>query len=218
MRYVGYMDSEETGVRVNELAKLILGQIATRKTQERNDKINKLLLLLGSGLALATAIAIPNSGRVLRKFLPKNSDWEEWKEFNGNYLKRTIKRLDKTKIVRINEKDGIGYVELTEKGNRKIMRMGLETLTISKPTKWDGQWRMVFYDVVGKKNRTRDVFRRYLRSAGFYLLQASVYLHAYPCENEIEFLKNFLGIGSEVRVILASRIENDLEFRKFFGL
>ena len=212
------MDSEETGVRVNELSKLILGQIATRKTQERNDKINKLLLLLGSGIALATAITIPNSGRVLRKFLPKNSDWDEWKEFNKNYLKRTLKRLDKAKIIRTREKDGIGYVELTEKGNRKIMRMGLETLTVHKPDKWDGQWRMVFYDVVGKKNRTRDVFRRYLRSAGFYPLQDSVYLHAYPCENEIDFLKNYLGIGSEVRIVIANKIENDLEFRKYFGL
>lgn len=201
-----------------ELSRLILQQRADKKENDRNEKINRLLLLLGTGALLATAIALPNAGRVLKYFLPKKSDWNDWQEFNEGYLRKAIKRLDKLKVIRISERDGVGFVKLTDRGRKKIIRLGLETITIPVPSKWDKKWRVVFYDVVGKKNRTRDVFRHYLRGAGFYPLQASVYLHAYPCEREIEFLKYFLGIGAEVRIMIAEKIENDLEFRKYFGV
>src|SRR3990167_11186631 len=113
-----------------ELAKLILLQRKERNEKDRNEKINKLLLLLGTGAVLATLITVPGSGKALKYFLPKKSDWDEWKEFNEGYLKRTIKRLEKSKNVKISNEGGFGIVELTESGRKKVLRLGLDTLTI----------------------------------------------------------------------------------------
>jgi DNA-binding transcriptional regulator PaaX len=99
-----------------------------------------------------------------------------------------------------------------------VLKFALESLRISKPDRWDGKWRMVFYDVADLQKGTRERLRGYLRAAGFYPLQKSVYLHAYPCEREIEFLKYYLGISSGVRVVIADKIENDAEFRAYFGV
>lgn len=203
---------------VKELVKLISTQRQRDTIEERNAKIKRVLLLLAGGTALATALIAPGTARLLKYFIPEKSEWDEWKMFNEGYLRRTIRRLEKEKIVEVKDYDTYGEVRLTAKGRSQVLRMGLESLTISKPNHWDGKWRMVIYDVYDGKKSTRERFRRYLRAGGFYPLQESVYLHAYPCEREVEFLRHFLGISGEVRLVIAGKIENDEEFRKYFGV
>ena len=109
-------------------------------------------------------------------------------------------------------------VKITEKGKTKVLQFAIESVKIDPPSKWDHKWWLVFYDIKSSKKSIRDRFQRILRSAGFYPLQESVYIHAYPCETQVEFLRSFLGINGEVRLILAERIENDEQFRKYFGV
>ena len=184
----------------------------------RNEKLKRILLLLAKGTALMTVIAAPKTSRLFKGFLDDNTEWKEWKLFNSTYLKRTIRKLEKQELVEIIEEGDKATVKITKKGMRKVLKFGLDSITISKPSRWDGKWRLVFYDVLGGKRSVRDKFRSYLKSAGFYQFQESVYLHAYPCEKEIDFLKYYLGIGSEVRYIIAEKIENDQEFRDYFGV
>lgn len=215
---------EENPLKENQLIEnlsgILLREQNEKKLQERNEKLKRLLLLLAKGTTLVMLLAAPKSGNLFRDINWDKSDHEEWKLFNEHYLKRTLRKLEKQKIVEIDKEGNNGIVKITDRGRKRILKFGLESLTISKPSRWDGKWRMVFYDVTGgrKAQRTRDTFRQYLKSVGFYPLQESVYLHAYPCEKEIEFLKYYIGIGNEVRIILAERIENDAEFRKFFGV
>ena len=206
-------------VLIKELSNLILAQNKREKTEERNEKIKKLLLILGTGAALAVALTAPGTAKILKDFLPKDSDWDEWKHFNKDYLKRTLRRLEKEKVVEISSQDGVvGTVTLTEKGRKRVITGSMETLKIPKPLKWDGKWRLVFYDIKDKRDGLRDQLRRYLLGAGFYPLQESVYLHAYPCEREINFLRYFLGVNSEVWIVLAEHIENDDRFRTYFDI
>lgn len=200
------------------LAGLILSQRKERATSSRNEKIGNVLGLLARGAVLATVLAAPGTVRLFRDLNKNNSEWEEWKMFNVNYLKRTLRRLDREKVITVEESGKIGKVVLTEKGRRRVLKMGLESLSVVKPDRWDGKWRLVFYDVFDKRKGVRERFRAYLKSAGFYQLQESVYIHAYPCEKEIEFLRYFLGMGGEVRIVLADKIEDDRVFRDYFGV
>lgn len=201
-----------------QLAQLILSEKQARTRDDRYEKYQKILLLLAGGAMLATVLAMPNTIRLFKGFLRDKSDWDGWKMFNENYLRRTLRRLAAQKLVEIEEKDGVGIVKLTEQGRTKLLKFGLESLSISKPSRWDGKWRLVFYDVSEIKKETRERLRRYLLAAGFFLLQDSVYLHAYPCEKEVEFLRHYLGVAGEVRMIIADKIENDQQFRDYFGV
>lgn len=203
---------------LKKLSLILLEQIKKQNIEKRNVKIQKILTLLGYGALLTMAITMPNSPRLLKSFIKEESDWNEWKQFNPVYLRQTIRRLQKEKIISISVKNGIGIVEITEKGKKKILRYGLETITIPKTVFWDGKWRMVFYDVLNKKNKLRDEFRRYLKNMGFYPWQESVYISPYPCEKEIAFLKHYLGIGGEVTLVTAEKIENDQPFKEYFAL
>ncbi len=204
--------------QIKELAKVLLAERRQKKIDGRNEKLKQVLLLLAGGTALATALVAPGTARLFKDFLKDDSGWKEWKMFNVNYLRRTLRNLERQKLIEVSEKDGIGKVILTDNGKKKLLEMSVENMFIRKPEKWDGKWRMIFYDVAREKNSVRDRFRAYLKAGGFYRWQKSVYLHAYPCEKEVDFLRNFLGISGEVRVVIANQIESDQIFRDYFGV
>lgn len=207
---------DEEGIK--KLAKILLSERKKINLEAKNEKIKQILLLLAGGTALATALVLPGTVRLFKDFFKDESEWKEWKMFNVNYLRRTLRKLEKDKMIKVRNNGQFGEVLLTENGRKKLMQMNVENITISKPAKWDGKWRMVFYDVFDGRKAVRERFRHYLKSAGFYPWQKSVYLHAYPCEREVEFLRDYLGISGEVRMIIADEIENDQQFRDYFGV
>lgn len=135
-------------------------------------------------------------------------------QFNPYYVKRTIKRLLDQELI---EKGEDGY-QLTTRGKRWLLKYTLEELSIPKPAKWDGRWRLVIYDVARKNASLRSLFRTTLKKIGFYNVQESVWLHPYPCEKEIHFLRDYCGMGDNVVYIIAHKIENDSAYRKNFDL
>lgn len=208
------MDDEQ----IKQLAQVLLSERKQKKIDGKNEKLKQVLLLLAGGSALMTAIFVPGTARLFKDFIKDDSEWKDWKMFNITYLRKTLRKLESQKLIEIFEEKGIGKVILTKNGQRKILEMSVENMFIRKPQKWDGKWRMIFYDVAKEKNTIRDKFRAYLKAGGFYCWQKSVYLHAYPCEEEIDFLRNFLGISSDVRLVVADQIENDELFRDYFGV
>jgi DNA-binding PadR family transcriptional regulator len=204
--------------KFSKLVEVLLEERKQKSLYGKNEKLKQILLLLAGGAALTTMILAPGTARLFRNLNNKDKDWKEWKEFNSVYLRRTLQKLESQKFIEVSEKNGVGKVILTENGRKKLMEMSVNDISIHKPVRWDGKWRMVFYDVTKDRNSVRDRFRSYLKAAGFYLWQKSVYLHAYPCEKEIEFLRNFLGIAGEVRLVVANKIENDQPFRDYFGV
>ena len=135
-------------------------------------------------------------------------------QYNPFYLKRTLTRLLSQGMV---EKDGDEY-QLTSRGKRWILKYTLADLSVPKPSKWDGRWRLVIYDVARQKASLRSLFRSSLKRLGFYNVQESVWLYPYPCEKEIHFLRDYCGMGDDVIYIIAHKIENDVSYRKNFGL
>lgn len=200
------------------LAKILLEEQKQADLNWRGEKLRRILLLLAGGVGLAVVFAMPGTARLFKYFVEDDSDWKEWKKFNLGYLRRTLKKLEKQKIIEIEERGGKAIVKLTENGRKKVLEANLDRLKIDKPPRWDGKWRLIFYDVLDGKKETRDKFRKILRSLNFYPLQESVYLHAFPCDKEVEFLRHYLGIAGEARLVLAEKIENDQLFRDYFGI
>ena len=208
----------ETDKALAELVSLLAKEKTDYVVAQRNEKLKEVLLLIAGGAALTTALVAPGTARLFRGIDWSGTDKNEWKQFNSTYLYNTIRRLEKQKIVEVKQRGDRGIIKLTDQGKTKILEMGLADLTISKPARWDHLWRLVFYDVLNGKTGTRDRLRTFLKAAGFFQFQESVYLQAYPCEKEVEFLRHYLGIAGEVRLVVAIHIEKDEAFRQFFGV
>ena len=141
-----------------------------------------LLLLLTSGTLLLT-----HSPRTYYRALglvPK-----AWKEIDRESLRKAIEALDRSKLVDIRDRsDGTTVMTLSENGRKRALLYNFDTMSIPQPKRWDGRWRLVLFDIPEKKKKARDALRFKLRQLGFHELQKSVFVHPYPCHNEIEFL------------------------------
>lgn len=207
--------------KIEELAKVLSKQIDKKVFERKSAPVKEVLILVGAGVFLAASVVMPNLPLALKPFLKYREDREEdkiWKKFNIPYLKRTIERLENQKLVEIAVEDGKQTVKITKSGSQKIFKFALDELSIEKPKIWDRKWILVSFDLPETLAGIRKALVEYMRAWKFYPLHKSVYLHAYPCLKEIEFLREYLGIGEYVRIFTVTKIENDKLFKDFFGV
>lgn len=205
---------------IAEVSKTLTKQIDKEVFEKKYASVKTILTLVGAGLFLGASVIMSNLPLALKPFLDhkRKEEFESWKRFNIPYLRRTLMRLEKQKLVELDEKEGIQIVKITDSGKRKILKFALDELAVEKPRIWDGRWHLVSYDIPGELHRLRAIFREYLKAWGFYQLHESVFLHAYPCEKQVEFLREYLGIGEYVRILKVFQIERAKEFRDYFGV
>lgn len=207
--------------KLRTLSELLVRQLAEEKRRRGYASVKQVLALLGAGAVVGLSLFVaPTAVMLAKPFLDakREKEREEWKQFNPSYLRRTLTRMRKEKLVNIVERDGEQVVELTKNGRRRIIKYSLENLSIDKPKLWDGRWRLVLYDVPHRRKQLRDVFRQTLKSLGFYQLQESVWLFPYPCEQQVSFLREYYGVGNEVLYVVATKLEDDGPYRTYFGL
>lgn len=206
--------------KIDGLAKVLSKQIDKEVFAKKYAPAGKVLLLVGAGIFVTASLVMPNLPLVLKPFLDqrRKNEREVWKRFNIPYLKRTLSRLEKQKLVEIVEEDGMQIVKITNQGRQKVLKHALDILAIEKPKIWDGKWVLVSFDLPEKMAKIRKILVEYLSLWNFYPLHKSVYLHAYPCFKEVDFLREYLGVGGHVRIFTVVQIENDKQFKEFFGI
>lgn len=112
---------------------------------------------------------------------------------------------------------GLITLKLTEKGKLRVLKYKLANIK-NKKQQWDGEWRMVAFDVPEKLRRGRDALRHTLRKVGFQELQKSIFVTPHDCLEEIEALIKFFDLGKYVRFGILNFIDNEDSFKKRFKL
>lgn len=172
----------------------------------------KILLLLMTGVALGLSHTPRQRYRAVRG-LDRGLA-----EISYNTLRKSIQQLYKNKLISLEKQlDGSLKMLLRERGKIRALQYKIAEMKISRPKYWDKLWRIVMFDLPKSKKQIRDILRLHLKRLGFIQYQKSVFIHPYPCENEIEFIIEIYGIRRFVRQLLVSKIDNDLDLReKFF--
>ncbi len=198
-----------------------------QKKQEKkiNPKVKQVIGLLGVGTFLAASLVFPGLPITAKFIIDEYKDSQrkkelgKWKRFNLWRLRATLKRLYQEKIVEVKiDKDQEPMVVLTTKGKTRYLKSRFKEMITQKPPRWDGKWRLVIYDIADLKKTSQQAFRQTLKELKFLRLQNSVYLYPYPCADEIEFLRQFYGIGEEVLILTVAKLENEEAYKKYFGL
>lgn len=208
-----------TNPYLKDIAKSLSRKITVDALTKKVAPALPILALVGAGAFLTASIAIPALPLVLKPFLNNGEDKRAWKRYNLDHLKRTLDRLEKRQLVNFDvSKNGEQIVTITKAGQTKLLRLALNETAIDKPKLWNGDWYLVSYDVPEDFKDKRQLLKEYLKAWGLYPLHESMYLHAYPCLKQVDFLREYLGIGQYVRVFVVRKIENDQVFREFFGV
>jgi hypothetical protein len=173
----------------------------------------KLLILLAGGVALGLA-RNPRSQRYIFKTIHY-----DLREVDKRYLMKIVNEFKEDRLIDYHENEnGIVEIVLSEKGEKKVLEFDIDKIKITKPLRWDGRWRIVFFDIPEKRRSERNILREKLKELGFEELQKSVFIHPFPCLNEINFITEYFQLRNLVRYGEMINISNEEEYRLKFKL
>lgn len=121
---------------------------------------------------------------------------------SSNFL-ASVNRMLRTGEIEKIVKDGEPYLRLTGQGKRALTR-DFPLLKL-RSKKWDGQWRVVFYDIAEKEKSRRQTLQHKLKSIGFGKLQKSVYISPLPISEDLREFIASKGLSDRVFVGVCKR-------------
>ena len=137
-----------------------------------------------------------------QKYLAKLDNAKRQREY-----KRFLCEMKRNGLIAYGTRDYEHGITLTEKGRARAKKANYRRLTIRTQNKWDGKWRMVFFDIPETKKHTRDQLSFKLRTMGFRQLQRSVWVHPYPCHDEVAAITEHLSTSDYVTYIETNYID-----------
>lgn len=188
--------------------------VAQKKKNERNARLatmqKAVLFALGIAGGLTMAMVAPNALQVFEQF-----GWIPPRQGKRPTIRRSLLRLEHAGLVRRDERS---FIVLTKKGESRLAELERMHYELPHPTKWDGKWRVVSFDIKEKRKRVRELLRTTLQSIGFVHLHHSVWVYPHDCEDFLSLLKADYHIGVEILYIVADYIENDSWLRRHFNV
>lgn len=180
----------------------------SRKRSKRKDLQNLILTSVATAGILSVGLVAPNVISAMAKLglIPNKRQRE--------YISSSASKMVKKGLLKFNGK----FYELTARGKEYLRLWEFSNFRFNKPKKWDKKWRVVIFDIPDKKRRVRDQIRYLFRSSGLHLLQESVWVYPYDCEDIIALLKTDFGVGKNLLYLIVEELENDRYLREEFGL
>lgn len=173
----------------------------------------KILLTLLGGVVLGLSSNPNQYFRTFRKLQ------KEWRKTSQQGFCQSFQRLSSEKLIQEQKlPDGSFKLVLTEKGKKVARQLSFlgSSINFKKPKKWDGKWRVVMFDIPEKDRLFRNILRAHLYDLDFKKLQHSVFVSPYPFEKEILDLVTLYSAEKYVRVITATKIDNEAKLKKHF--
>ena len=133
---------------------------------------------------------------------------------NPKMIYNGFKNLEYRKLV--SSKDG--NLWFTKKGREWVRLRKYKSLKI-KNQKWDGKWRIVIFDVPENLRSKRNQLQRKFKLLGLYMLQKSVFVCPYPCEEELDYVADYLTLNPYIDILLANSVGyKEKEISKYYNL
>ena len=169
------------------------------------------------GVLVGAAVAIALTSPYLVQNLLREFNRERKRKLNREDLEKVLNKFQKDRFVAIVQKGDKGYLKITQRGRRQLVEFNIDTIKIQKQ-KWDGRWRLVIFDIPEKSRVARDVLRQKLKEIGFILVQKSVWICPYECQNEISFISSVYEVERYVNYAIVVQIDNSMFLKEKFDL
>ena len=166
--------------------------------------VDAILRLAAAGTFISAALLLPNLPQALEKPLDaamKKLD----KRSREREIRKALYYMKEQNLLRGSYEHGL---KITKKGRSRLEKKDIERLRIPRPAKWDKKWRIIFYDIPETSKYHRNLLAAKLNGLGFYQLQRSVWVHPFPCRDEIEKVTSFYKVSSHVTYLETEKIDN----------
>jgi len=144
--------------------------------------------------------------------------WRHFRTQNRQERRRLARRVEALKSRGYLDRRKNGKYALTKKARELLQEDAVWSLTIPKPKRWDGRWRMVIFDIPAKQERGRQSLRVRLRELGCVPYQRSVYVYPFELKQTVMKIAAFYGLDRYVRYVRADTLDDEAALRNQFGL
>ncbi|MBI3305282.1 CRISPR-associated endonuclease Cas2 [Candidatus Parcubacteria bacterium] len=184
-----------------------------RRPKLRGPSREFLRYLAVAGVVVAISLIAPQLPvQLLKNFLRRRHT------FDPSSFRQFGARLHKQGLVKMQQRESILTFRLTAGGERLAQQIALTNISIVRPPRWDGLWRVVLFDIPEHDRFTRDSFRALLERIGFVKIQRSVFAHPFPCDKEIELAVRVFHLDRSVILFTATTLSDDRRLRSLFNL
>ena len=174
----------------------------------RGEMAKEILRGLAIGGLIVASFALPNLPQVFSFLGIKNTK-------DRRRAKRVIQELKKQKLINLYEKGEELIMEITERGEKRVLKYKIDEIKIIRPKKWDGFWRVIMFDIPESYKRARDALSGKLKEMELYPLQKSVFVCPFECKDEIDFIGEFFNVGKFVHYFITKEMDaKDEEYLK----
>ncbi len=182
------------------------------RDKETSAMIDALLKFAVAGGTIGVAVLAPNAVKELDKPLKRFFDTMDERQ-KQRELRRLTTYMRTRGLVRGSYDHGL---VVTKAGRKRAEKIAFEALSIPRPAKWDHKWRLVLFDIPESKRHARAALTAKLRLLGFQILQQSVWIHPFPCQQEIQTLAVRYDIAEWISYIETSHIDYEDRLIKRF--
>ncbi len=179
----------------------------------RGEIVNTVLAVIGTAGIVSVALVAPGA----LKLLALSKTFRKGYNLNA-YLDRTTKRLVERGLVTIHRRRGDRYAKLTTKGRAFLNRYQLHEYRPVRRKHWDGFWHVIVFDIPERKKFLRDGLRQELARIGFVMLQNSVWVYPFECQELIALLRASFFLKKEALYMTVQEVENDRWLKRHFLL
>ena len=160
------------------------------------EKIDDLSVLIFPPLYFFKEARYHDLYNLKRKYQKKQS-----RKYFGQFI-YYLKKQGYIKIKNLEQKKG---VMLTKKGLEKVLKIRIKM--VKKRKRKDRKWQMIIFDIPEKKRKLRKLFREYLKTLGYKLLQKSVWVCPYDVYKETEEIVRRYSLDPYIRFFLIEEIK-----------
>lgn len=180
-----------------------------------------ILKMVGLGVAFTTASILSPTFllNAIKAYLKYKYDEAKYYDYlDKKRIQGSLRYLKRKNFIAFPAKSKKGQFVVTRSGEGRLAEIELRDIKeITKPVSWDGKWRLVTFDIPEEKSGKRHIFRRKLKELGFYHFQRSVFLLPYPCEKEVNRMKEILEIENNAHLLVTDSFDGDEELLKRYN-
>ena len=130
------------------------------------------------------------------------------------YLKQSLRRLKERGFLL--EKSN--SLVVTKNGLKFFRKQNLLARSNELPSKWDGKWRLISFDVPVKNEAERQQLRSFLKEFNFFQLHKSVWVSPYKLAEDFWQLLIDYELNEYCKMMTVEIIEGGEEMKHFFHL
>lgn len=175
--------------------------------------IDEILRLAATTTLTLSVLLAPNTiqffDKRIQRYFSKLDQAKRQRE-----IQATLRYIRRQKLISEDYEFGL---QITKKAKLRLEQRRVYEITLPQHVKWDGMWRIVFFDIPEKHKASRDAFAGHIRRVGFKVLQRSVFVYPFDCRQEVEAITMHYHVSKYVSYIEARYIDNQEQLKKVFN-